>query len=198
MRVLAPRPDCTGKARSPKRCVTPLPSPLRCMACAKAYTATTCQTSGKIIRLANNDRQHSICWPLLAGLMERQKASLAFLPQLEESRLRLCVACLHCWKPPFTEPADEIPSWHQALLEHRPELVSEVATQCAAAALRNGRGISIYFGFIAKGSGDQPGSQNALLGLLGALPQEMQFAPGRSARGAAVGGASSWLAIWAP
>ena len=126
----------------------------------------------EIIRLANNDRQHFICWPLLAGLMERQKASLAFLPQLEESRLRLCVACLHCWKPPFTEPADEIPSWHQALLEHRPELVSDVATQCAAAALRNDQGISIHFWFIAKGSGDQPGSQNALLGLLGALPKK--------------------------
>ena len=124
----------------------------------------------EIIRLAKNDTRHFIGWPLLAGLLERQKALPSFVLQLEDTRLRTCVACLHSWKPPFTEIAHEIPSWYEALLEHRPELVSDVATQCAAAALRNDRMISTYFRFIAKGSRDQPSSQNALLGLLGALP----------------------------
>ena len=124
----------------------------------------------EIIRLAKDGRQHLICWPVLAGLQERQKDSPGFLLQLEDSRLRSCVACLHCWKPPFTEVAHEIPSWYQALLEDRPELVSDVATQCAAAALRNNRMISVYFWFIARGSRDQPSSRNALLGLLRALP----------------------------
>ena len=124
----------------------------------------------EIIRLAKDGRQHLICWPVLAGLQERQKDSPGFLLQLEDSRLRSCVACLHCWKPPFTEVTHEIPSWYQALLEDRPELVSGVATQCAAAALRNNRMISVYFWYIAKGSRDQPSSRNALLGLLRALP----------------------------
>ena len=124
----------------------------------------------EIIRLAKNDRRHFMSWPLLAGLLERQKASPSFLLQLEDTRLRMCVACLHCWEPPLTEIAHAIPSWYEALLDHRPELVSDVATQCAAAALRNNRMISAYFWFIAKGSRDQPGSQNALLGLLDALP----------------------------
>ena len=124
----------------------------------------------EIIRLAKNDTQHFLSWPLLAGLLERQKASPSLVPQMEDSRQRTCVACLHCWEPPFTEIAHAIPSWYEALLEHRPELVSDVATQCAAAALRNDRMISTYFWFIAKGSRDQPGSRNALLGLLRALP----------------------------
>ena len=46
-RLKALRPDCTGKVRSSKPCATPLPSPLRCMACATASTAMTCQTAGK-------------------------------------------------------------------------------------------------------------------------------------------------------
>ena len=127
-------------------------------------------TVREIIRLAKDDKQHFICWPVLAGLLEHQKASLAFLLQLEDSRLRFCVACLHCWKPPFTELADEIPSWYQALLEDRPELVSDVATQSAAAALRNNQMISTYFWFLAKGSRHRPSSRNALLGLLRAFP----------------------------
>ena len=125
----------------------------------------------EIIRLAKNDRRHSVSWPLLAGLLERQKASPSFLLQLEETRLRTCVACLHCWEPPFTEIAHVIPAWYQALLDHCPELVSDVATQCAAAALRDNRAISTHFWFIAKGSRDQPGSRNALLGLLRAIPR---------------------------
>ena len=124
----------------------------------------------EIIRLAKDGRQHLICWPVLAGLQERQKDSLNFLLELEDSRLRSCVACLHCWEPPFTEVAHLSPSWYEALVEDRPELVSDVATQCAAAALRNNRMISARFWFIAKGSRDQPSSQNALLGLLRALP----------------------------
>ena len=124
----------------------------------------------EIIRLAKNDRQHFISWPLLAGLLERQKASPGFLLQLEDTRLRTCVACLHCWEPPFTGVADAIPPWYEALLDHRPELVSDVAVQCAAAALRNNRMISARFWFIAKGPKDEPSSQNALLGLLRALP----------------------------
>ena len=126
-------------------------------------------TVREIIRLAKDGKQHLICWPVLAGLQERQKDSPSFLLQLEDSRLRSCVACLHCWKPPFTEATHEIPSWYQALLEDRPELVSDVATQCAAAALRNNRMISVYFWLIAKGSRDQPSSRNALRGLLRVL-----------------------------
>ena len=124
----------------------------------------------EIIQLAKKDSQHFISWPLLAGLLERQKASPSFLLQLEDTRLRTCVACLHCWEPPFTSVADAYPPWYQALLDHRPKLVSDVAIQCAATALRNNRMISAYFWFIAKGSRDQPSSQNALLGLLRALP----------------------------
>ena len=124
----------------------------------------------EIIRLAKNDRQHFISWPVLAGLLERQKASPSFLLQLEDIRLRTCVAYLHCWEPPFTQVAHAIPSWYEALLDHRPELVSDVAIQCAAAALRNDRMISARFWFIAKGPKHQPSSQNALLGLLRALP----------------------------
>ena len=124
----------------------------------------------EIIRLAKKDRQHLICWPVLAGLLELQQVSPSFMLQLEDFRLRTCVASLHCWKPPFIEFAHEIPTWYKTLLDHRPELVSDVATQCAAAALRTKRMISAYFWFIAKGPRKEPSSQNALLGLLKALP----------------------------
>ena len=127
-------------------------------------------TVREIIRLAKNDSQHFISWPLLAGLLEHQESSPSFPLQLEDTRLRTCVACLHCWKPPFTEIAHEIPAWYKALLDHCPELVSDVATQCAAAALRNNRAMSTYSWFIAKGPRDQPSSQNASLGVLRALP----------------------------
>ena len=124
----------------------------------------------EIIRLAKNDKQHLIGWPVLAGLLELQESSPGFVLQLEDTRLHTCVACLHCWKPPFTEIEQEYPLWYQALLEHRPELVSDVATQCAVSALRNNRAISVYFWFIAKDPREQPGSRNALLGFLRALP----------------------------
>ena len=124
----------------------------------------------EIIRMAKNDGQHFICWPVLAGLLELQQDPPGFVLRLEDSRLRTCVASLHCWKPPFTEFTHEIPAWYKALLEHRPELVSDVATQCAAAALRTNRMISDHFWFIAKGPWKEPSSENALLGLLKALP----------------------------
>ena len=49
-------------------------------------------------------------------------------------------------------------------------LYRDVATQCAVSALRNNRAISVYFWFIAKDPRERPGSRNALLGFLRALP----------------------------
>ena len=53
----------------------------------------------EIIRLARNNTEHYISLPLLAGLDELQESAPGFPLHLAESRLRTCVACLHCWEP---------------------------------------------------------------------------------------------------
>ena len=124
----------------------------------------------EIIRLARDSREHYISLPLQACLQERQKSLPGFLVGLDNSRLRTCVACLHCWEPHFLEVEDANLAWYQALLDHRPELVSDVGVQCAAAALRRDGTISARFWNIVEGHEGNPAARNAVLGLLRTLP----------------------------
>ena len=126
--------------------------------------------SREIIRLARNSREHYLSLPLLACLQERQNSAPAFFVDLDESRLRTCVACLHCWEPHFLEVEDTNLGWYQALLDHCPEIVSDVAVQCAAGALRRGGMISSRFWNIMKSQEDNSFAPSAVLGLLRALP----------------------------
>ena len=124
----------------------------------------------EIIRLAKNNREHYISLPLLAGLEESQKSTPGLPLHLEDSRLRTCVACLHCWEPHFLEVQDTNPAWYQALLDHRPGIVSDVAVQCASGVLRKNGMISARFWHIVKSQKGEPAALTAVLGLLKALP----------------------------
>lgn len=124
----------------------------------------------EVIRLAKNSREHYISLPLLAGLEELRESAPESPLHLEEGTLRTCVACLHCWEPNFLEVGDSNPTWYQALLDHRPQLVANVAIQCAAGALHNKRVISARFWHMVKSGKDEAAAQRAVLGPLQALP----------------------------
>ena len=124
----------------------------------------------EIIRLAKNNREHYISLPLLAGLEELHKSAPGFPLHLDEGRLRTFVACLHCWEPDFLEAEDANPTWYQALLDHRPDIVSDVAVQCAASALRKNGTIHARFWHMVKSQGDEPAAKRTVLGLLRTLP----------------------------
>ena len=124
----------------------------------------------EIIRLAKNNREHYISLPLLAGLEELQKSDPGFLLHIDEGRLRTCVACLHSWEPHFLEAQDANPAWYQVLLDHRPDIVSEVAVQCAASALRKNVTTRTRFWHLVKSRKDEPAAKRTVLGLLTALP----------------------------
>ena len=127
-------------------------------------------SSGEVVRLARNSREHYLSLPLLAGLQELQESAPGSLLELDDSRLRTCVACLHCWEPHFLGVEDTNLAWYQTLLDHRPEIVSDIAVQCAAGALRRNGMISPRFWKILEGQDGGPTSQDSALGLLRALP----------------------------
>lgn len=124
----------------------------------------------EVIRLAKNSREHYISLPLMAGLRELQKSTPGLLRELDEGSLRTCVACLHCWEPPFLGDEEANPDWYRTLLDHRPQIVSDVAVQCAAGALRRGGMISPRFWDIVNGHEGGPAALSAVLRLLRALP----------------------------
>ena len=124
----------------------------------------------EIIRLAKDRREHYLNLPLLVSLQEGQNVNDDFWLGLDDSRLRTCVACLHCWEPSFLGVKDSGPAWYQTLLDHQPKIVSEVAVQCAAGALRSGQMISPRFWEVLENQRCGPASFSAVLGLLGTLP----------------------------
>ncbi len=124
----------------------------------------------EIIRLARDNKKPYISLPLLAGLEELQKSAQGFPLHFDEGRLRTCVACLHCWEPHFLEAEDANPAWYQALLDHRPDIVSDVAVQCAASALRKNGTVRARFWHMAKSWKDEPAARRTVLGLLRTLP----------------------------
>ena len=123
----------------------------------------------EIMRLAKNGIEPFIGLALLAALRELQKSDEGRLLNLEEKRLRTCVACLHCWEPHFLSVGDANLAWYRVLLDHRPDLVSDVAVQCAVNALRGNQVVSARFWKIIE---DQEGdtARSTVLRLLRALP----------------------------
>ena len=79
------------------------------------------------------------------------------------------MACLHCWEPHFLSVGDANLAWYQTLLDHRPDLVSDVAVRCAVNALRGNQVVSARFWKIIE---DQEGdtARSTVLRLLRALP----------------------------
>ena len=103
----------------------------------------------EIIRLAKKQREHYLGLPLLAALEEGGSSSPGFLERKEDSRVRACVACYHCWAPDLSGSDNGRPAWYQGLLDSNPEIGSEVAVKCAAAALRTEGFVSQKFWDIA-------------------------------------------------
>ena len=124
----------------------------------------------EVVRLAKDRREPYICLPLLAGLRERQESDPGFLLDLDNRRLETFVACLHCWEPYFLQLADPNPAWYRVLLEDRLGVVSDVAVQCAASALRRSGVIAQRFWEIVHREKGGPYARNAVIRLLKALP----------------------------
>ena len=123
----------------------------------------------EIIRLAKKQREHYLGLPLLAGLQEGE-SSPGFLQSKAHSRVRVCVACYHCWAPDLYGSDNGRPAWYQGLLDSHPGIVSEVAVQCAAAAVRAEGFVSETFWDIADDETHGAVARAATLDLLRVFP----------------------------
>ncbi len=123
----------------------------------------------EIIRIAKKRREHYLGLPLLAGLQEGE-SSPGFLQSKAHSRVRVCVACYHCWAPDLYGSDNGRPAWYQGLLDSNPGIVSEVAVQCAAAALRAEGFVSQKFWDIADDETHGAVARAATLDLLRVFP----------------------------
>ena len=124
----------------------------------------------EIIRLAKKQREHYLGLPLLAGLEEGESSSPGFLWSKANSRVRACVACYHCWAPDLYGSDNGRPAWYQGLLDSNPGIVSEVAVQCAAAAVRAEGFVSEKFWDIANNETHGAVARAATLDLLRVFP----------------------------
>ena len=123
----------------------------------------------EIIRLAKEQREHYLGLPLMAGVQEGE-SSPGFLRSKAHSRVRACVACYHCWAPDFSGSSNGRPAWYRGLLDSDPEIVSEVAVQCAAAALRAEGFVSQKFWDIANDETHSALARTATFDLLRVFP----------------------------
>ena len=124
----------------------------------------------EIIRLAKKQREHYLGLPLLAGLQEGESSSPGFLQSKAHSRVRVCVACYHCWAPDFSGSSSGRSAWYQGLLDSNPGIVAEVAVQCAAAAVRAEGFVSQKFWDIANDETHGAVARAATLDLLRVFP----------------------------
>ncbi len=124
----------------------------------------------EIIRLARSQREHYLSLPLMAALEEGESSSPGFVLNVDDPRLRACVACYHCWSPDLSGASGSRPDWYQRLLECRPRIVSEVAVECATAALRSQRLVSPRFWDIAENEADSSVARGAIAETLNLFP----------------------------
>ena len=124
----------------------------------------------EIIRLAKKQREHYLGLPLLAALEEGETSSPGFLRSKENSRVHACVGCYHYWAPKLPGSSNGRPAWYQELLDSNPGIVSEVAVQCAAAALRTEGFVSQKFWDIADNETHGAVARAATLDLLTVFP----------------------------
>ena len=109
---------------------------------------------------------HYLGLPLLAALEERESSSPGFLHGEANSRVRAWVACYHNWAPDLSGANNGRPAWYQGLLDSDPGIVSEVAVQCAAAAVRADGFVSQKFWDIADNNTHGATARAATLDLL--------------------------------
>ena len=129
-----------------------------------------CPGVREIIRLAKKQREHYLGLPLLVALEEGESSSPGFLRSKANSRVRACVACYHCWAPDLSGSDNGRPAWYRGLLDSDPGIVSEVAVQCAAAALRTEGFVSQKFWDIANDETHGAVARAATLDLLRVFP----------------------------
>ena len=124
----------------------------------------------EIVRLAKKQRMHYLGLPLLAALEERESSSPGFLQGEANRRVRAFVACYHNWARDLSGSGDAKPAWYQGLLDSHPDIVAEVAVQCAAAAVRTDGFVSQKFWDIADNSTHGAVGRAATLDLLRIFP----------------------------
>ena len=130
----------------------------------------------EIIRIAKKRREHYLGLPLLAALEEGESSSPGFLRSKANSRVRACVACYHCWAPDLYGSDNGRPAWYRGLLDSDPEIVSEVAVQCTASAVRANGFVSEKFWDIANDETHGAVARAATLDLPESLPNPLQLA----------------------
>ena len=124
----------------------------------------------EIIRLAKKQREHYLGLPLLVALEEGESSSPGFLRSKANSRVRACVACYHYWAPDLSGSGNGRPAWYRGLLDSDPEIVSEVAVQCTASAVRANGFVSEKFWDIANDETHGAVARAAILDLLRVFP----------------------------
>ena len=124
----------------------------------------------EILRLVTEKRRHNLSLPLLAALEEHETASPGAIQTMRTDRVRTYVACYLCWAPRFLGSKGRKPEWYRGLLRSTPQVVSEVALQCAAAELRGGRPVSERFWDIASKGSENAAVRDAILELLQVFP----------------------------
>ena len=124
----------------------------------------------EIVRLAKNQREHYLGLPLLAALEEGESSSPGFLRSEAYSKVRAGVACYHNWAPDLSGTSNGRPAWYRGLLDSDPGIVSEVAVQCAASAVRTDGFVSDRFWDIANDETHGAIARAATLDLLRIFP----------------------------
>ena len=124
----------------------------------------------EIVRIAKKRREHYLGLPLLVALEEGESSSPGFLRSKAHSRVRACVACYHNWAPDLSGSSNGRPAWYEGLLDSDPGIVSEVAVQCAAAAVRTDGFVSQKFWDIADINTHGAAARAATLDLLRIFP----------------------------
>lgn len=109
-------------------------------------------TVAQVVRIVRSKKMHALGMPLLVALQEAETLSPDSRVDIDDTKLRTAVACYHCWAPNVLMSNAFKPDWYRVLLSSRPEVVTEVAVQCATAVLGAGQPISNKFWGIAEGT----------------------------------------------
>lgn len=120
----------------------------------------------EVIRLSQTPRQHFLAYPVLAALDLLQQERAEGLLELSEEQMRTALAFHYCTPGSFSGE----PAWHERWAGLRPEIVAEVATKVAIAALRRKDAHSPALYVLADMGGPPDLKHHALMEVLSKFP----------------------------
>ncbi|MDE2987125.1 MAG: hypothetical protein OXT70_03610 [Chloroflexota bacterium] len=120
----------------------------------------------EVIRLNQTSRRHFLAYPVLAALDLLHRESPERLLDLSEEQMRTALAFHYCTPGGFSGE----PAWHERWAALRPEVVAEVATSVAIAAMRRKDAHSPAVYVLADMGGPPDLKRHALLAVLSKFP----------------------------